>query len=87
MNTLLITLLAAGATGGIAAYWAKMEERKHWKRTVESLDNKLDRVIGERARYRRSILDLLKVAEAYQPRTNKMKKQRMDALCGGRHAL
>jgi len=87
MNTLLITLLASGAAGGIAAFWAKMEERKHWQRTVEHLTDKLDIVIHERPGYHRAIVDLLKVAEAYQPRTNKMKKQRMEALRGGRHAL
>ena len=87
MNTLLITLLAAGAAGGLTAFWAKMDERGRNRRTILQREQEFDQLWAEAYASRQAIVRLLKVAEQYSPRTNKRKTQRIEALKAGRDAL
>lgn len=84
---LLITLIAAGAAGGLAAFWAKMDERARNRRTIVQREQEFDQLWAEAYNARQAIVRLLKVAEQYSPRTSKRKIQRIEALKAGRDAL
>ncbi len=87
MDTLLITLIAAGAAGGLCAFWAKMDERSRNQRTIVQREQEFDQLWAEAYNARQAVVRLLKVAEQYSPRTNKRKTQRIEALKAGRDAL